>query len=88
MQTQQDVVCELPDWKPVTVTYNLMATETELDAFRMHLTADTAKPVIVKLVGVPADLDPYGPYSPQALRFWLGYNGWNAAIKVYINSPN
>jgi hypothetical protein len=88
MQTQQEVICELPEWQPVTVTYSLMATETELDAFRMQLTAETAKPVVVKIVGLPAGLDPYGPDSPQALRFWLGYNGWNAAVRAYINSPN
>lgn len=49
MNLQQEVKCDLPGMADVVVTYNLMATARQVDAFREEATADTAKPVIVKI---------------------------------------
>jgi hypothetical protein len=53
MNLQQEVKCDLPGMGDVTVTYNLMATARQVDAFREEATADTAKQVIVKITGLP-----------------------------------
>jgi hypothetical protein len=86
MQVQQDVICDLPEFPDITVTYSLMATAKQLDAFRVGLDPETAKPVIVKIVGLT--VDPFGENSPLAFRFWCAYQGWKTALQQFVTDPN
>jgi hypothetical protein len=86
MQIQQDVICDLPEFPDVTVTYSLMATAKQLDAFRAGLDPEMAKPVVVKVVGLT--YEPFGEDAPLAFRFWAGYRGWQTALQQFITDPN
>ncbi len=86
MKTIQKVACELPGLEGVIVSYNLMATARQIDAFRANLSAETAKPVIAGIENY--DGDPYGEDAPFAFRLWLGYAGWQKALMQFVTDPN
>ena len=74
----------------VTVVYNLMATEGELDAFYAKTGgAETHTPIIVRIEGWPLNGDgPWGKATPLAWRFWASRTGFAQAMAQWLNHPD
>lgn len=86
MKTIQKVTCDLPGLENITVSYNLMATTRQIEAFRSSLDEETAKAVIVGIDGYVGN--PYGDDAPFAFKLWLGYTGWQKALMQFVTDPN
>ena len=89
---QQTVICPLPGLEGVSVTYNLMATEAEINALASGLgQAEGVKRenVIVSVNGWPEGYggDPFGPNSPLAFRVWALQAGIGDAVKAFVRDP-
>jgi len=90
--TEYTVRCPLPTLEGVTVTYNMMASQAEFDAFGKALGGNgTARPVISQVEGWPVERygpDPFGPGAPLAFLIWVVGEGLKTAITGYIGDPN
>lgn len=86
------VTCDLPGFEGVAVSYDLMATQTQVDLFVRHIGAKgTHEGVIVKVEGWPAQ--EYGPDPwdtvrvPAIFQAWAAKKGWALAMKGYLDDP-
>ena len=87
MDPKRTVGCPLEGLTGVSVTYNLMATAKQLDAFRATLNTETAAPVVARIDGWEAGTEPLSDDAPMAFRYWVGYGGWQAAVKTLLDDP-
>ena len=89
MQTEYTISCPVPGFEKVKVTYNMMATGRQIDAFQRSMGKDEAEAVIVKIEGLPdtfegiTDLD-----LPMMLRVWICGKGPIKAALEYAQDPN
>lgn len=72
----------------VSVTYNTRATAAELDTFRASLLVKDAAPVVVAIAGWPDASEPLSETEgPSDFRYWVGYGGWQAAVRALLDDP-
>lgn len=88
MQTTITRTCPLPGFETVAITYDLMATEADLDAFQKTMGAERA--AIVKSVqgwpGGELGDDPFGKPVPMLFRVWA-IKQVALAIAEYMADP-
>lgn len=89
----QKITCTLPGFEAVEITYNLMATEGEADAFIKRMGGDgSAAPVVVSVEGwdtAAYGADPWNKdKAPSVFRAWATRVGWGVALKAFITDPN
>lgn len=89
MQTEYTIICPLPGFEQVKVTYNLMATGRQIDNFQRSMGKEDADTVVAKVEGLP---DTYtGPTDvdlPMMFRVWYSGKGPIKAALEYAQDPN
>ena len=89
MQTIITVTCPLPGFEKTEVDYNLMATETQIDAWTRSLGTVSADKVISAVRDFPKEYgDAFGADSPMAFRVWAVQRGMQEAERVFVTDPN
>jgi len=89
MRTEQKAQCELPGFESVTVTFDMLASEADMDAFSQSLGAN-AQHVVKDVAGWDNDQygAPFGAGSPVAFRVWASRQGLYKAVAEYASDPN
>lgn len=93
-EIRRTVQCPLPGLETVAVTYNLMATQEEVNAVWETLGSDEEKRshLVIEVVGWPGGEfghDPFGPKAPMAFQAWAcNRPGYLAAMREFIFDPN
>ncbi len=88
MQTTIQRKCPLPGFETVIVTYNLMATEEDLDAFQKTMGAERGA-IVQSVEGWPGGAwgdDPFGKPVPMLFRVWA-IKQVALAIAEYMADP-
>jgi hypothetical protein len=88
MQTTVTRQCPLPGFEAVAITYNLMATEEELDAFQKTWARSGAR-IVQSVEGWPGGAwgdDPFGKPVPMLFRVWA-IKQVALAIAEYMADP-
>jgi hypothetical protein len=85
--------CELPGFEQVTVTFDLMATQQQVNNFVRHMGADgTQTGVVAAVEGWPSDEFGPDPWDikrvPGVFHAWVSKKGWALAMKAYLDDPN
>ena len=82
------VACPLEGFEGVTVTYNLMASANEVNAFSTDFDAAPGL-VIAGVSGWPEELnaEPFGNDAPLAFLIWARQTGIKEAIRAYAADP-
>lgn len=89
MQTTVTRQCPLPGFEAVAITYNLMATEAELDAFQKSIGAVPGR-IVAGVEGWPGGEhgdEPLGKGAPMLFRVWA-VKQVTLAIAEYMADPN
>lgn len=91
-QILQTIECPLPGFEGVTVTFDLMATQHQIDAFVKQAGLNKShEGVIAKIEGWPPEfgLDPWdGKVVPGVWLAWVARKGYGMAMKAYLDDPN
>jgi len=84
------VDCPLEGLEDVSVTFNLMATERELEAFVEKMgRSGTAGPVIVSVDNWPKKHgEAFGSDTPFAFMLWASRKGFSQAAADYLADPS
>ena len=90
---QITVQCPLPGLATVAVTYNLMASERQINQVLESVGGDAEQRglLIVSVTGWPEGdfgADPFGPDAPMAFRIWALRAGYQQGIREFIAGPN
>ncbi len=90
MKTIITIDCPLEGLEDVAVTYNLMATEEQIDGFASSLGTNHAEAVAVSVTGWPSDRTdkPMGKSAPLAFRIWMCRVGVQDAMQEFLTAPN
>jgi len=83
MITTITISCPLPGFEGVQVTFNLLASEAQYDAFMRSLARDAADVVITEITGWPSGT-PFDADTPLLFRLWLAQDGYIEAVKAYL----
>lgn len=89
MQTTVKRQCPIPGFEEVSITYNLMATEEELDKFQKSIGTAPGR-IIENIEGWPGGEhgeDPLGKGAPMLFRVWA-VKQVSLAIAEYMANPN
>ena len=90
---KKTITIECPVLEGVTVEYNVMASEKQMDEFTSNLGGDdTDEGVVVAVHGWPNNgygPDPFGAEeSPMAFRMWAAQMGIRQAVQEFLADPN
>lgn len=90
-EIERTVGCPLPGLEAVKITYNLMASAKEIDAWTQSVGERFAAKVVTKVEGWPGGefgQEPFGADSPLAFRVWACQKGIHQAIREFVSDPN
>lgn len=90
MQTEYTIICPIPGFEKVEVTYNMMATGKQIDQFQRKMGKEAADAVVVKVEGLPKQYggDPTHEDLPIMFRVWYSGKGPIKAALEYASDPN
>lgn len=90
MQVTRAVSCPLPGLESVEVVYNLMASESQMDAFYSKVGGNgTTDSIITEVRNWPKDVPgPWGKDAPMAWRFWASRTGFGVAMAAWLSDPD
>jgi len=84
------VGCTLEGLENVEVTYNLMASESELEQFSEQMGRNgTHEPIVKNVENWPEEYgEPFGKQTPFAFYVWISRKGFAHAVKRYLDDPS
>jgi hypothetical protein len=84
------VACPFAGFEGCEVTYNLMASTKQLEAFQAEYGGGgTAEPIVVKITGWPFNgTDPWSKDAPMMWRIWAARRGIQRAIADLSDDPD
>jgi hypothetical protein len=88
MKTTITVDCPIEGLEDVKITYNLMATEDQIDGFAESLGTKHAAEVVAQVDGWTRSEEPTGKSAPLAFRIWMCRIGVQDAMQGFLTSPN
>jgi hypothetical protein len=87
VETKQTIGCELPGLEGVQVTYDLMASEEQVNAWQQSL-GSVNDGVVAEVTGWPEGRgEPFGPQAPLAFRIWTVQGGYQEAVRRFAADP-
>ena len=89
MQIHIPVTCPLETLEGVTVIFNMMANNKQLDTLQRTLGRER-EDIIVSVEGWPEEYgtEPFGEESPIAFRAWAVKDGFTEALRKFVTDPN